>query len=74
MIKKILLENFKAFEHAEIEIKPITILVGPNNGGKTSLLQPINLIRQTLSGSSSEILKFKGLIDLGDFDNVLFQN
>lgn len=73
MIKKILLENFKAFEKAEIEIKPITILVGPNNAGKTSLMQSISLIQQTLR-SGTEVLAFRGVQSLGDFDNVIHQD
>lgn len=74
LIEKITLDNFKAFEHAEFEIKPITILVGPNNGGKSSLMQSIGLIQQTLRGSGAEILKFKDFIDLGDFDTAIHQN
>lgn len=73
VIKKITLENFKAFKYAEIEIKPITILVGPNNSGKTSILQSIRLIQETLSGSSTNILKFNGDFDFGDFDTICNQ-
>ena len=74
MIKKIILENFKAFQYAEIDIKPITILVGPNNGGKTSLLKSISLVQQTLIGSGADVLKLRGAINFGDFDEILHQN
>ena len=38
MISKIHLKNFKAFrDTGELEIKPITFLVGLNSSGKTSL-------------------------------------
>ena len=74
MINKILLENFRAFKKAEIEIKPITLLVGPNNGGKTSILQSIRLIQQTLRGSGVEVLNFRDPLNLGDFDTVVHQN
>lgn len=76
MIDKILLENFKAFETAEIKIKPITVLVGTNNSGKTSLMQSIGLIQQTLIRGCTEILTFRDRdnLDLGDFDAVLHQN
>lgn len=74
MIKKIILENFKAFQYAEIDIKPITILVGPNNGGKTSLLRSISLIQQTLRGSSADVLKLRGAINFGDFNDIFHQN
>lgn len=44
MITKIVIENFKKFEKAEIELgrEPV-LFVGQNNGGKTTTLQAINL-------------------------------
>lgn len=72
MIKKVTLDNFKAFKHAEIEIKPLTILVGPNSGGKSSLLNSISLIKQTLRANDSDVLKFKGIVN-GDFESILHQ-
>lgn len=55
MLNKISLKNYKAFRKAEIELKPITILVGPNNSGKSSLIQSILLIQQTLESGNSVI-------------------
>ncbi|MBI5438750.1 MAG: AAA family ATPase [Nitrosomonadales bacterium] len=44
MITKIIIENFKKFERAEIELGHDTILfVGQNNGGKTTALQALSL-------------------------------
>ncbi len=46
MIKKIRIKNYKAFrDYNEIEIKPITILVGPNSAGKSSLLKLISKLK-----------------------------
>ncbi|MEK7083210.1 MAG: AAA family ATPase [Patescibacteria group bacterium] len=44
MIKKIVIENFKKFEKAEMEfgLEPV-LFVGQNNGGKTTALQAISL-------------------------------
>ena len=51
MIKTLRLQNFKAFEDTgEIELKPITVLAGPNSGGKSSILQSLLLLKQTLEG------------------------
>ena len=55
MLNKISLKNYKAFGKAEIELKPITILVGPNNSGKSSLIQSILLIQQTLESGNNVI-------------------
>jgi AAA ATPase-like protein/putative AbiEii toxin of type IV toxin-antitoxin system len=35
-IDAIRLRNFRGFEHAEIELKPLTVLLGPNSSGKSS--------------------------------------
>jgi len=44
MITKIKIENFKKFELAEFPIgDSLTLLVGPNNGGKTTALQALSL-------------------------------
>ena len=42
-------ENWKAFKFAKIEIKPITILLGPNSVGKSSLNRVLLLFSQTIS-------------------------
>ena len=35
---RVVVENFGTFEHAEIELKPLTIFVGRNSVGKSVLL------------------------------------
>ena len=42
MIRKITIQNFKKFEHLTFELPDQLILVSPNNGGKTSVLQAIS--------------------------------
>lgn len=44
MINKIIVENFRCFNtYHEIELRPLTFLVGENSTGKTSLLSAIRL-------------------------------
>jgi len=44
MIKRITVKHFKKFEAAAYEVNPVvSLLVGPNNGGKTTALQAIAL-------------------------------
>jgi AAA15 family ATPase/GTPase len=44
MIRKITIKCFKKFQEASYEVNPrVTLLVGPNNGGKTTGLQAIAL-------------------------------
>lgn len=42
-LKKLILENFKAYEKAEIDFNDITIIVGRNDSGKSTILQALNL-------------------------------
>ncbi len=35
------IETFKSYERETIPLEPVTFLVGPNGGGKTSVLQAI---------------------------------
>lgn len=72
MIDKISLENFKAFEKAEIELKPITILIGPNNSGKSSLIQAIMLIQQTLMSGTNKVIHTDNK-RFGEFKEILCQ-
>lgn len=75
MINKINLENFKSFRSLKnLKVKPITILTGTNSCGKSSILQSILLIKQTLESKTiSENLLLNGrFVHLGNFDNVIY--
>ncbi len=53
MISKMSLYKFKAISSAEdIEIKPITIICGKNSCGKSSIIQSLLLLKQTLDKPS----------------------
>ena len=43
MIKKIFIDNFKSLNDFTIELKPLTVIVGNNAMGKSSILQNDNL-------------------------------
>ena len=49
MLKSIHLKNFKLHEDTLIEAAPITVFIGPNNSGKSSVLQALLALRQALS-------------------------
>lgn len=76
MITQISLENFKAFKQLKgMQIKPVTILCGTNSCGKSSILQSILLIRQTLESQIGKqaLLLNGGLVHLGVFENIIFE-
>lgn len=48
-ITKIAVKGFKSImDECEIEIRPLTILAGANSSGKTSIMQPLLMLKQTL--------------------------
>ncbi len=50
MINEISFKNYKAFKTKQkLEIKSLTILVGPNNAGKTSITDLLALFKQSTS-------------------------
>ena len=48
-ISAVAVEGFKSIRNpTEIAIKPLTILAGANSSGKSSIMQPLLLMKQTL--------------------------
>lgn len=51
-INRITVEGFKSLSReSTIELRPLTILAGTNSSGKSSIMQPILLMKQTLASS-----------------------
>ncbi|KAF5416967.1 MAG: hypothetical protein C5S48_01370 [Candidatus Methanogaster sp.] len=75
MISKIHLKNFKALrDTGELGIKPITFLVGPNSSGKTSLIQSILALRQTVRSQdpNTPLILDDDYVNLGSYRDVIF--
>lgn len=53
MITNITLENFKCFRHVSINPKRLTVLIGPNGTGKSSVLQALLLLKYRKVGINS---------------------
>ncbi len=67
-------KNFKGFKDTNwIKIKPITILLGTNNSGKTSFVAPLLLMNQTLASrdSASSIIVKGNIYDGGNIKELL---
>ncbi|MGH9425864.1 MAG: AAA family ATPase, partial [Terriglobia bacterium] len=70
MLREYQLTNFKAFAGPEtIPIRPITLIYGPNSSGKSSILQSLLLLKQTLEEANiaTPLLPKGKLVDLGDY-------
>ena len=42
MIQQVTIRNFRALKEVSVELRPLTVLVGPNDSGKSSFLQAIH--------------------------------
>jgi len=51
MITNITLENFKCFRKVEVNPRLITVLIGPNGTGKSSVLQGLALLKQSIGAN-----------------------
>ncbi len=78
MITKIHLENFKGIkERQTIELKPITLLFGPNSAGKSTIIQALHYMREILvrQNFNADRTLFGGeTIDLGGFRNLVYNH
>lgn len=77
MLRKIGFENYKSFKnYTELEIKPITVLVGPNSAGKSSIIKLMKLLAQSVTNPQNNIIlntKYGPLIKVND-SRELFHN
>lgn len=76
MITHIKLKNFKSWEDSgEVTLAPLTGFFGTNSSGKSSLLQMLLLLKQTVESSTLEEVIFFGtensLVNLGSFREVI---
>ncbi|MCR6850065.1 MULTISPECIES: DUF3696 domain-containing protein [Bacillus] len=84
MLDKLVIHNFKCFQRNEISFKPLTILVGGNGVGKSSVIQSLLISKQSLNklepNQVNEGLEFEieltgpYLLNLGFPKNILSSN
>ena len=72
-LTEVRLENFKSVVNARVFLSPLTVIVGRNSTGKSTLLQSILVIAQSImSEVGSGEFPFNGeLVRLGTFEEVL---
>lgn len=74
MIKSLTIENFKAFDKTpEIKLGKISLLTGINGRGKSSLLQVLLLLSQSVRKQNSlqYLLTNGDWVNLGDFSEII---
>ena len=68
------IENFKSFtEKQYVKISDLSVLLGANSSGKSTALQALLVLKQTLECNSpdEELLLSGKYVTLGDFDDVI---
>lgn len=73
-MKSFRIKNIKAFKDSgDIEFKPITIFVGKNSCGKSSLLRfPTVLAQTALANTDSPLMFYGKMLDYGNYEDVVF--
>src|SRR6266481_4277000 len=79
MLTKVWANNFKSWKNTgEIKLAPLTGLFGTNSSGKTSLLQLILMLKQTVESSDRSRVLHTGdkstYVDLGSFYDLVYQH
>ncbi len=78
MLHEYQISNFKGFDGgAVIPIKPITLVYGQNSSGKSSILQSLLLLRQTLQeaeDTATLLLPRGNFVDLGSYSQFINQH
>jgi len=75
ILKALTLENFKGIrEPVRIEFAPLTLLFGPNNAGKSTVVQALMYARHVLEGHDCDARRTAlggDVVDLGGFRNLV---
>lgn len=76
MLSCLCLENFKSAKNLRIDMAPLTVLAGLNGSGKSTVLQSLALLKQSIDEGGSELrLHLRGaLVQLGRGEDVHFEN
>lgn len=76
MLKRIELHNFKSARDLPIKLAALTVLTGLNGSGKSSVLQALALLKQSLriDEGHQELVLRGALVRLGRSEDVRFEN
>ena len=74
-LRSLQLKNFRRFEDTGlIDLRPITLIIGKNSSGKTSLLRSALLLKQLSSIATFEEVPLGGpLVDFGSYREIVYE-
>ncbi|NWK75834.1 AAA family ATPase [Acinetobacter sp. SwsAc6] len=77
MLKKIGIENFKAFAHLqELNLAPITLIYGANSSGKSSIIHSLMVLKQSILFSTLKggVYSDKRVLDVGNYSTMVYSH
>ncbi len=77
MLTAIRLKNFRSFsDSGRVRLGKLTVLLGPNSSGKTSLIHALRVARQTVDSRDQRVsLVLQGkYVDLGTYSDLAYQH
>ena len=69
MLREFVIKGFKSLKDVKLNLSKITVIIGPNRAGKSSVLQALMMLRQSV-GTQTLVTRGKYLT-LGTFDEIL---
>lgn len=72
LLSRISIKNFKSIREASVGLRQLTVLVGANSAGKSSLMQSVFLLAQIARGTTRpDLVSLNGMeLNLGNFGDV----
>lgn len=74
MLQRLDIRNLRGIQSADISLAPITVLIGPNNAGKSTVLYALLLLKNIVVNPNQPLDSFfnLGFLNLGGFKQSVF--
>jgi energy-coupling factor transporter ATP-binding protein EcfA2 len=73
MLASVSIKGFKSLKSISLDLSGLNILVGPNNSGKSTVLQALILLKQSYKNPANGLLLNGPYVSLGDFGQVVYR-
>jgi predicted ATPase len=79
MIREFRVTNFKSWQDTQqLRFAPLTVFFGPNSSGKTSILQLLLMLKQTVESTDRKLVLRTGddnsIVDLGKYSDLIYRH
>ena len=59
MIDRVIIRNFRSLSHVDASLRPLTVLIGPNDSGKSSFLAAIQIATASRESLPTDALRLQ---------------